>query len=71
MTNSISDKSMGMGFLEYSRYLYHRGLYAMQKHSYLGKVTLVSIWFRMILIQVIPLEYEDPLTLTYPSNINI
>ena len=33
--------------------------------------SLVSIWFRMVLTQIIISEYKDCCTLTYPPNINI
>ena len=32
---------------------YHLGLYTMQGPSYLGKITLVSICFRMVVTQII------------------
>ena len=34
-------------------FLWHLGLYTMQKLSFLGKIALVSIWFRMVLTQII------------------
>ena len=57
-----------------SQYLclwYHSGLYTMQELSYLCRFTLVSIWFRMVLTQIITWVYKDSLILTYPPNINI
>jgi hypothetical protein len=39
----------------------------MQKLSYLGQVTLVLTWIRVVLTQV----YKNYLTLTYPPNVNI
>ena len=45
-------------------------LYIMRELSYLDKFTMVSIWFEMVLTQVITQVYKDSLTLTYPSNIN-
>ena len=41
----------------------------MQKPSYLGKIALVSIWFGMVLIQLITWIYKDTVTLTYPCNL--
>ena len=43
----------------------------MQEPSYLGKIARVSIWFTMVLIQIITWDYKDSLTLTYLPNINI
>ena len=37
----------------------------MQEPSYIGKITLVSIWFRMVLALIITWIYKDSLTLTY------
>ena len=51
--------------------LYHVGLYTMQELSYLGKSTLVSIWFSNGMTQIRTQVYKDSLTLTYPPNINI
>jgi hypothetical protein len=45
------------------------GLYTMQELSYLSKITLLSICFRMVLTQRITWVYKDTLTLTYPPNI--
>ena len=39
-------------------------------HTYTTS-SLVSIWFRMVLTQIIISEYKDCCTLTYPPNINI
>ena len=36
-----------------------------------SKVALVSIWFRMVLTQIITQVYKKILTLTYPPNINV
>jgi hypothetical protein len=38
---------------------YHSGLYTMQELSYLGKVTLVLIWFRMVLTQIITQVFKN------------
>ena len=37
----------------------------MQEPLYVGKITLVSIWFRMVLTLIITWIYKDSLTLTY------
>ena len=42
----------------------------MQDPSYLGKIALVSIGFKMVLTQITPRVYKDSFTLTYPPNIN-
>ena len=43
----------------------------MQEPSYLGKVALASIWFRIVLTHVITQGHKDFPTLKYPPNINI
>lgn len=43
----------------------------MQEPSNLGKIVLVSIWFRMGLTQIVTRVCKDSFKLTYPSNINI
>ena len=43
----------------------------MQEPSYLGKIALVSIWFRMVFTQIITRIQKDSLTFAYPPNINI
>ena len=49
----------------------HLVIYTMQESSYLGKNALVSIWFRMVLTQIITRINIDSLTLNYPSDTNI
>ena len=39
-------------------------IYTMQESSYLGNITLVSIWFRMVLTQIITHVYKNSLALT-------
>ena len=48
---------------------YHSGLYTMQEPSYLGRIAEISIWFRMVLTQMVIWIYTDSLTLTYPPHI--
>jgi hypothetical protein len=60
-----------MGIWQYFCFWYRLGLYSMQEFSYLGKITLVSIWFRRVLTQIISWVYQDSFTLTYPPNISI
>jgi hypothetical protein len=48
---------------------YHLGLYTMQELSYLAEITLSSMWFRMIISQIITQAYKDSLIMTYASNI--
>jgi len=44
----------------------------MQKLSYLGKIVPVSsIWYRIILSQIITQVYKDSFALTYPLDINV
>lgn len=43
----------------------------MQWPSYLGEIVLVSIWFRMVVIQITTQVYTYSLILTYSPNINI
>ena len=43
----------------------------MQKHPYLSKIVLVSIFFAMMPTQIITQIYKDFFTLIYPLNINI
>ena len=31
---------------------FHSGLYTMQEPSYIGKITLVSVWFRIVPTQI-------------------
>ena len=64
---------LGYGYLTlFLLYFPHQlGLCPMQEPSYLGKIDLVSIWFRMVLTQMITWVYKDSLTLRYPPNINI
>jgi hypothetical protein len=38
----------------------------MQEPTYLGKRAPVSVWFRMVLTQIMTRMYKDSLTLTYP-----
>ena len=42
----------------------------MQEPSYLSKIALVSIWFRIELTQIITQVYKESLTLTYPPYSN-
>jgi hypothetical protein len=44
--------NMGMDVWRYSCFRYHSDLYTMSKFSYLGKITLVSIWIEMVLTQI-------------------
>ena len=44
----------------------HSCLKTLQEPWYLGKIALVSIWFRLVLTQIITRGYKDSLTLTYP-----
>ena len=60
-----------MGIWWYFCSQYHLGLHTMQEPSYLDKIAQVSIWFRMVLAQIIIWIYEDSLILTYPPNVNI
>ena len=46
---------------------YHVGLAIMQELSHLGNTTIVSIWFRMDLTQILTWVYIDSLTFTYPA----
>ena len=46
-------------------------LYVMQELSFLDKIFLVPIWFRMLLAQTITRLYKGSLTLIYPPNITI
>ena len=48
------------------RFWYHLGLYTMQEPQYLGKITLVLIWFKMVLIQIITHVNRDSLNLDGP-----
>ena len=45
---------------------YHLALYTMQEPQYLGKITLVLIWFRIVLTQIITHVYRDSLNLDEP-----
>ena len=60
-----------MAIWRYFCFRYHLGLCTMQELSYLGKVTPVSIWFMMMLTQIITRVFKDSLILTYLPNINI
>ena len=64
---------MGMGHLTAILFSISFGsIYCtMHELSYLNKITLVSIWFRMVLTQITTHVYKDSLILTCPSNINI
>lgn len=44
---------------------------SMQEPSQLGKIVLASIWFTMLLIQIMTRVSKDFLTLTHPLNTNI
>jgi hypothetical protein len=46
-------------------------VYTMQEPTYLCKIALVSICFRMVFTQIITPVYKDSLTLTYPPDISI
>ena len=50
---------------------YHSGLCTIQESSHLGNIFLVSIWFRMVLTQIITWIYIDSFIMRYPPNINI
>jgi hypothetical protein len=41
-------------------------IHTIQKPSYLNKITLISIWRRMMLTQIINQVYTEPLILIYP-----
>ena len=41
----------------------------MHELSYFGKIALVSIWFRMVLTQIVIKVHKDSLVLTYPPHI--
>lgn len=51
--------------------LYHLGLYTMQETWYLGKLVLVSMWFRMKLTQMITWAHKDSLAFSCPPDNNI
>ena len=66
--------SMIFGCCEYLKtycFLYHSGLYTMQEPSCIDKITLVPIWFKMVLTQTTTQIYKDLHTLRYPLHINI
>ena len=44
---------------------------SIQESSYLGKIAIVSIWFRMVLTQMTTRVCKDSLTLTYQLGNNI
>jgi hypothetical protein len=46
-------------------------LYTLQEPSYLGKIAMVLVWFRMMMTHIIARVYKDSLTFTYPPIINI
>ena len=52
-------------------FTYHSNLHTIHKPFNLGKIALVSIWFKMVLTQSISRAHKAFLTLRYPSNINI
>ena len=52
----------------YFCFRYALGPCTMQEPSHLGKTILVSIWFRMVVTQIITRVYKDSLALTYPPN---
>ena len=60
-----------IGICQHLFFLYHSSMYTMQEFSYLGRITLVSIWFRMVLTQIIAWLHKDSLTLPCPPNINM
>jgi len=46
---------------------YYLGIYLVETFSYLpNKITLVSIWFRVVVNQIIIRVYKDSLILIYP-----
>ena len=49
---------MGIGIWQYFGFQHHSGLWTTPKISYLGKITLVSIWIRMVQIQIITQVYK-------------
>lgn len=42
----------------------------MQELLYFSKIAVVSMWFRMVLTQIITKVNKDSLVLTYPPHIN-
>ena len=41
----------------------------MQETWYLGEIAVVSIWFRMVLTQIVTQVYKYSIILTFPPNI--
>jgi hypothetical protein len=62
---------VGYGYLAYFHFRSHSGLYTLQDPSHLGKIALISIWFRMVVTQLITPVYKDSHTLRYSPNIDI
>ena len=54
----LTDMDMGMGNWQYFGLQHHSCVCTTPKLSYLGKITLVSIWFRMVLIQIMTWVYK-------------
>ena len=61
----------GMGIWYYLCFHYQLGLGAMQKPSYIGKRTLTSTWFTMVLTQVITHVHKDFSHLDIPTKTTI